>query len=492
MTGGFLTRYAKDVFTPEHRASLFVDAEHRLTWTSLFYQAFPNADIYLVGGTLRDALLGRLPDDIDIVIRNVPIEKLEQWLQNHGAFEIAGKRFGTFKFAPHGCRNRTPIDIALPRKEFVNEDHKSGRRDLDVQFDPYLPIREDLSRRDFTVNAMAFDFRRCRMIDPFDGYTDLHDGIVRAVNNPSERFFEDATRMIRGLRFASQLGFAIEEHTWRGIREFVGLLNNTTMREDGTHEYVIPREAIGKEFLLGFAVHPTHTLNLWKSAGALGLFLPSIDRLSDIVEDDGQNAFEKTLRTLHMLQKPSLLSVHKMHQPAPTTLVAGLFSYIDGEQRKEATHACKRLYFHQFPQDHPAHVDCSDVLWMVERLRAFEKEDPASMRPHEFEKTFCNQRGQQLLLLMHAVQVASGRHSVARERLHTARRIFEQMSEVICPDGKTQLEPLITGHDLKDLGVPEGPQYRELKNNIRDAQLTHRIHSKNEALDLVRHLLSQG
>ena len=123
---------------------------------------------------------------------------------------------------------------------------------------------------------------------------------------------------------------------------------------------------------------------------------------------------------------------------------------------------------------------------MIEKLHLFEDEDPARMRPSEFEHTFCSPRGQDLLLLMHAVQIVSGKHSIARERLHTARRILSNMMQVICPDGSNKLEELVSGHDLKTLGIPQGPHYRELKNRIRDAQLTHKISTKNQAIELVK------
>lgn len=474
MSGGFLTRYAQHSFPPEYRANVFVDGEPRLTWTSLFFDAFPNADIYLVGGTVRDALLGRIPDDIDLVIRNVPIDTLENWLRSHGAFEVAGKRFGTFKFSPHGCASRSPIDIALPRKEFIGDEHYSGRRDLEIQFDPTLPIKSDLARRDFTINAIAYDIHRGKLIDPYGGLDDLHHGLIRAVLEPGERFFEDATRILRGLRFASQLGFGIEHHTWHAIKDFIGLTNKTVMLEDGTHGYVIPREAIGKEFLLGFVAHPAHTISLWSEAGALNMFLPEVTEL------------EKTIQTLHLLEKPAFLAAHGSSSPSATTLVAALFSFIDEDPESRAFKTCKSLYFHQFPKNHKAFTDCKSALWMVEKMRMFEEHDPASLRPSEFEHMFCNERGRELLLLMHAVQVASGKHSIARERLHTARRILTQMMATICPDGETHLPHLISGNDLKALGIPEGPQYRELKNTVRDAQLTHRICTKEEAMDLVQ------
>jgi tRNA nucleotidyltransferase/poly(A) polymerase len=482
---GILARYAHFSFPPEYRAANFVAGEPRLTWTSLFLEDFPNADIYLVGGTLRDSILGVLPSDVDIVIRNVTVKQLRAWLQVHGAYDFVGKTFGTFKFVPHGCQSMSSIDIALPRTESIGQSHQSGRSDLDVKFDPRLTIKEDLSRRDFTINAMAFDLKRGALIDPHNGLRDLHDQIIRAVGDANERFFEDATRMLRGMRFACQLGFGIEQHTWEAIQKFKKLLNNTTLAEDGTHSYVVPRELIGREFLLAFSRHPSHAVRLWQESGALIQFLPNIANLQDIVEEDQQNAFEKMLNILHVMQKPSLLAAHRLQKPSTTALVAALFTRVDIDAQQNAFKTCKDLYFHQFPNTQYAYVNCRDVMFMLEHLHHFEEIDPASMRPSEFERVFCTKRGQQLLLLMHAVHITSGVHSVARERLHNATRIALKLTRDLCPNGEA-LKHLVSGSDIGTLGVEPGPIYRELIDHARDAQLSGKIKTKDQALDLLR------
>lgn len=482
---GILSRYANFSFPPEYRAASFVSSEPRLTWTSLFFESFPNADIYLVGGTLRDAIIGVLPDDIDIVIRNVTIKQLRAWLQIHGAYDFVGKTFGTFKFVPHGCQSMTPIDIALPRTESIGQNHQSGRSDLEIKFDPRLTIKEDLSRRDFTINAMAYDLKRGNLIDPFNGLNDLYAGLIQAVGDANERFFEDATRMLRAMRFACQLEFGIEQDTWHAISKFIKLLNNTTLAEDGTHKYVVPRELIGREFILAFSKHPTHTLKLWLESGALNQFLPSIAGLEDIIEKNGSNSLEKTQDILHIIQKPSLLTSHHLQKISATTFIAALFSCTDLNAQQDAFRVCKDLHFHQFPNSHRAHVNCRDIIWMLEHLHHFEEIDPASMRPSEFEKIFCTKRGQQLLALMHAVYIASGEHSVARERLHNATRIALRLTRDLCPNGEP-LKHLVSGSDISNLGVEPGPIYRKLIDHARDAQLSGKIQTKNQALDLLR------
>ncbi|MFH1711732.1 MAG: hypothetical protein ABH846_00645 [Patescibacteria group bacterium] len=489
MSEGLLINYARRSMAPEARVNAFVLSEPRLTWTALFFDDFPNAEIYLVGGTLRDVLLGRLPKDIDLVIRNVVLDGVEKWLIAHGACDFVGRRFGTFKFVPHGLADFEPLDIALPRTELIGEGHASGRSDLEIRSDFKLPIKEDLSRRDFTINAMAFDIRTGRLIDPFLGLHDLDAGLIRAVLNPEERFYEDATRMLRALRFASELWFGIEEKTWRSIQNNLDLLNTTVLDDDGKHRYSIPRDAIGREFMRGLVAHPVHTLHLWLEAGALKIFMPSVASLKDIVEQDGETALEKTSGALHLLKRSSFLHEHGFANVSPSVLVAAMLAFTQENKAKTGYHVCKNLYFHQFPESHEAHVNCQDVLWFLENLHLFEETDPASMRPSEFERMFFSARGRKLLLLMHAVLIASGHHSVARDRLHIARRLLQQLQDQANTLEVERLPRLIHGHDIAELEVSPGPIYRELLDQIRDAQLAHQIHTKEEAIGMLRMLV---
>lgn len=480
-----LVRYARLSISPEERVRVFVVGETRLTWTSLFYSDFPLAEIYLVGGTLRDAILGKVPVDLDLVIRNVEIEKIEKWLHAHGAVDFVGKNFGTFKFAPHGTASAEPIDIALPRTEIKSEESAGGRRDMKITTDHRLSIKEDLSRRDFTINAMAYELKQGRLIDTHAGLNDLMAGLIRAVGAPANRFEEDGTRMLRGLRFASQLGFGIEEHTWTAIKENIANLNNTRLNEDGKHEYAVPREMIGREFLLGFSMHAEHTLDLWEESGALELFMPEVFAMSKIVESDGESALEKTKKALHLLHKDTLLSQHERNSASSTLLVTVLFAFIENSKDLHAGKICRSLFFHQFSKNSRAYVDCAQVSWFLENIRMFESVDPASMRPSEFEKMFVTVQGRELLLLMHAIFIAEGRHSVARERLHAGRRIEKKMREFIGDN----LGHLITGTDIEELGVQSGPIYRDLIDSIRDAQLTEKIKTPNEAKRMLREIV---
>lgn len=176
---------------------------------------FPAARIYLVGGAVRDILLERPTKDFDFVIGKVEAKAIEKILSSLGEVNLVGKSFGVFKFVPDGFHigenNFEAIDVALPRTEHAGM--SGGYKDFEIQSNKDLPITEDLGRRDFTINALAWDMTEEQLIDEFDGLSDLKDRIIKAIGKPELRFQEDYTRMLRAIRFSCQLDFAIEAHT---------------------------------------------------------------------------------------------------------------------------------------------------------------------------------------------------------------------------------------------------------------------------------------
>lgn len=480
-----LSMYARSAMPYESRIAAFVEHEKRLTWVSLFLSAFKDAQVFLVGGTVRDALRGEAPNDIDVVVRGVQSEALEKWLLQQGAAEFVG-RFGTFKFIPHGCGGLEPIDIALPRTEHLGEGaHGSGRRDMEVKFNHTLAIEEDLGRRDFTVNAIAYDIGRGRIIDPFLGIKDLEARLINAVLTPSERFYEDATRILRGLRLASQLQFGIEAETWRAMKAHIHLINKTTSTEEGRHVYAVAREAVGKEFLLGLMRHPVNTLRLWAESGALSIFLPQLAPL-ETEHLANYSLLRETEQLLHLLHKSTILNTVGLKRISPTAIVAGLLAHL-GDNGLPAKEVCVKWHFHQFPKDHIACVSCEGVYWLLAHLHLFEEHDPASLRPSQFEKLFVTHRGSELLALMQAYYASLSAHHIARERVIVAKRIRQKMLDLYCATSQGHTLPrLLSGEDLKALGAQEGPKFRELFDELRDQQLIGAITTKDAAIEFAK------
>ena len=187
-------------------------------------KTFPLSDVYVVGGAVRDALRKKKSKDYDFVIRGVPMAIVESFLARHGTVNYVGRRFGVLKFIPHvakkyaaSLRGLEPFDIALPRQEWSI--HHSGHyRDFSVKSDYRLPIEDDVSRRDFTINAIAYDIRKKIFVDPFSGIQDILKKNIRTVGDPGVRFEEDYSRMMRALRFSCQFGYTIEKETSHAIK----------------------------------------------------------------------------------------------------------------------------------------------------------------------------------------------------------------------------------------------------------------------------------
>lgn len=160
-------------------------------------------EAYAVGGCVRDTLLGRNPEDWDITTSALP----EQVKALFPRTVDTGILHGTVTVLMQG----EGYEVTTYR---IDGEYEDGRHPNQVEFTPDL--REDLRRRDFTINAMAYS-RETGLVDIFGGIEDLENGIIRCVGNAMERFEEDALRILRAIRFSAQLGFRIERYTWEGI-----------------------------------------------------------------------------------------------------------------------------------------------------------------------------------------------------------------------------------------------------------------------------------
>ena len=164
--------------------------------------------VFLVGGSVRDVLMGRTCDDYDFATPLDP-DRIEALVRAAGRRPyLVGKRFGTVGFTIEGRK----VEVTTFRAEKYVDDTRRPQ----VEF--LTDLTDDLARRDFTINAMAMDAKL--IIDPFGGRADIEARIVRAVGNPRERFKEDPLRMLRAARFASQLGFAVDAPTTEAMRRY--------------------------------------------------------------------------------------------------------------------------------------------------------------------------------------------------------------------------------------------------------------------------------
>ena len=199
---------------------------------------------YIVGGSLRDMLLGKEPHDFDLASSALPERACE--IFSDMRVIKTGLAHGTVTVLSGG----QPIELTTFR---VDGEYRDMRRPDSVSFT--RRIEDDLSRRDFTVNAMAYNERE-GLVDLFDGKNDLNNKIIRTVGNPYERFSEDALRIMRAFRFSAQLGFEIEENTLEAAAALADRL------------LMIAKERIFSELLrLIRSPYPEKPLKLMRSAG---------------------------------------------------------------------------------------------------------------------------------------------------------------------------------------------------------------------------------
>lgn len=238
-------------------------------------------EAYIVGGCVRDLLLGRKPKDWDVTTNATPPE-----IQN--LFE---ETYYTNEFGTVGVVNASVSDETLKVVEVtpyrLEGRYSDSRRPDEVIFSQNLG--DDLKRRDFTLNALAYSPAKGELIDLYDGIKDIEAGVVRAVGNPKERFEEDALRLMRAIRIAAELGFAIEANTLAAIAETAHKLE------------VISKERIQAEFVrIICSPKPMDALVLAQKLGLLRYIAPELEEGIGIEQNQAHSydVWEHNLRAL--------------------------------------------------------------------------------------------------------------------------------------------------------------------------------------------------
>jgi poly(A) polymerase/tRNA nucleotidyltransferase (CCA-adding enzyme) len=175
-------------------------------------------EAYLVGGCVRDLILGRKPKDWDITTNATP-EQI-QALYSKTVYE---NTFGTVAIV-YEEQTEEALRVIEITPYRIEAEYNDNRHPESVHFS--LNLQDDLKRRDFTVNALAYSPSKGQLVDDFGGLKDIKDKIIRTVGEPKERFSEDALRLLRAVRFSTQLGFTISSETMQGVAECASLLKN--------------------------------------------------------------------------------------------------------------------------------------------------------------------------------------------------------------------------------------------------------------------------
>ena len=242
--------------------------------------------IFEVGGAVRDRLLlmDKSTKDRDYIVTGIPYDDLTLILKEHGRVDLVGRSFGVIKFTQFKDGVPHTFDITLPRKE-----HSTGvgHKEFDVAFDPHMKVEDDLARRDFTVNAMAWALDSEELVDPLDGRIDLDKRQLRMVYDAS--FKDDPLRMLRAIQFAARFDLMIEPKTFAAMREQAALIKTVSAE----------RIAVELNKLLELAEKPSEGFRLMQTSGLLREILPELENCLGVDQPGGfhkYDVFEHTMR----------------------------------------------------------------------------------------------------------------------------------------------------------------------------------------------------
>ena len=409
---------------------------------------------YLVGGCVRDLLLGCKPKDFDVATDAPPGEILKLFPGSG----CVGAHFGVVLVHEEGAQ----VEVATFRSD---RDYADGRRPTSVHFesDP----REDAARRDFTINGMMMDPETHAVLDYVDGQADLERHIVRAIGNPEVRFREDHLRLLRAVRFAARLDFEIEPATFEAIRRNHALIRTVSAERVRDELIRILTEGGARR---GF--------ELLDATGLLDDLLPEVAAMKGVAQPpEFHPEGDVWVHTLLLLEKldhasPSLALgalLHDVGKP-PTFRIAERIRF-DGhvEAGVELAHGIlERLRISRSDTDQVEalianHMRFKDAPRMKEStLKRF-------LRLPKFEEH----------LELHRLDCLSAHGQL--DNYHLVRRKLEEL-----PQEQLKPKPLLTGDDLIAEGYQPGPIFSEILRAVEDAQLEARIHSRDEAVDLVK------
>jgi tRNA nucleotidyltransferase (CCA-adding enzyme) len=425
---------------------------------------------YLVGGALRDVVMHIEPDDYDLATDALP----EAMLSIFPKAVSTGIKFGTVTVLvqdQHEVRQEVQVTTLRSEQQYVD-----GRWPSHVKF--VSDIDEDLSRRDFTWNAMALDFAQTELdgkdekktwtvYDPFGGKKDLEKKIVRAVGDSVERFTEDGLRSFRACRLAAQLGFDIDPATFAAIQKTLPVARKISM------------ERIRDEFvkMLKFVPKPSVGIELLRTSGLLEIFMPEL--LEGVgVEQPVFHAYDVYTHLLKSMDAapveirlPALF--HDLAKPRKA-MPDGHFYGHDVESERMTREIMKRMKF--------SRADIEDVARLVRYHMFFypvPEEGSSSEEVEKYEahmwtdaavRRFVARVGEENIEDLFELRIAdaSGNPNTMFKP-DEIEKLQERISEVRAKDMVLKITDLdIDGHDLKEIGIEPGPEMGRILAKLLD------------------------
>ena len=469
----------------------------------LFLELFAG-DVYVVGGGVRDTMMGRLDaeQDLDLLIRHHSVDDIQERLGAHGRVDLVGRSFGVIKFTKDG---RT-YDIALPRTDTPQAGPIRGHKDFIVNSDPDLPLEKDLVRRDFRCNSMAARLKDGALIDPLDGRRDVQDRILRLTNE--EAFPDDPLRVLRAARFASVLEFTVDESVYTAAKgvDCSGLSVERVNEELFRILLDSPRPSVGLEELF--------------MLGALRQLYPELFALTLSIQDP-QFHPEKDRFGHHSVWQHTKITVDQAVRLAdtedldPPSKLALLLAALLHDLGKPETAAWEfkrgRMVITNYGHDLTSEQLARE---MFDRFRIFSYRGldlrtivlPLLRCHHRASELWQNRdvvtkkaynrlaadiNGEiQLAVLLDAADRA-GRDekpvSALDEQAQWLLKTFEEHNV-----SKETIQPLIQGRDLIPMGVNPGPGMGALLKELYRLQLDGEFETRGQGLACARRLIEEG
>jgi poly(A) polymerase len=414
---------------------------------------------YFVGGCVRDLLLGREPADYDIATDAVP-ERIEELFP--GSLTV-GAKFGVVVVVEDGIQ----VEVATYRSDISYSD---GRHPDRVEFSG--TAADDVRRRDFTMNGLLLDPRKGEVVDLVGGRADLEAGLLRAIGDPELRFAEDKLRMLRAARFAARFGFEIERGTFSAIKRLapaIGQVSAERVRDELTR--LLTEGAARRGF------------ELLDESGLLGATLPEIARMKGVAQPpEFHPEGDVWIHTRMMLERlpadasPTLawgVLLHDVGKPATFTPPTGPGGRIRFDSHAAigaamAEAICRRLRF--------SNAATEQICSLVQNHLRFI--DVPRMRPATLKRFVRLPHFEEHLELHRLDCLAS----------HGKLDAYEFVRKFIAETPPEEVRPprLVSGDDLKQLGLRPGPLFGEILGAIEEAQLDGRVKTRDEALEMAR------
>jgi poly(A) polymerase len=410
-------------------------------------------EAFFAGGWVRDFLLRRRPQDIDIATSATP----EQVLKLFPHSTDFGARFGAVQVRVFGH----PYDVVTFRSDGAYLD---GRHPSTVSFSG---PRQDALRRDFTINGLFYDPVASRVIDYVRGRADLQQKVVRTIGDPRERFEEDKLRMLRAVRFACSLSFEIASETWDAIKHLAPAIRQVSW------------ERIRDELIkIVTGADPGRGLDLLHESGLLAEILPEVEALRGVEQPSKYHpegdVFVHTREALSLLKRPSPALalgtlLHDVGKPATFEIRDRIRFHGHSEVGAQlAEEICRRLRISNEETERVVDL-VRNHLWFI---------NVPNMRESTL-KRFLRQPAFPEHLELHRVDCLSSHGDLTAWRLCREKRKALEHEPVSPP-------PFVTGDDLISLGYQPGPIFKEILGAVEDLQLEGGLATKEEALDYIR------